>query len=105
MNRFYHSALRVLGMRQQTYQAAFGEGSHGHRALVDLAEYSRAFAADPEKLSHDEIMEMHGRRQMFFRIFRHVKLTPDQLEIVARDALVHTAARLQQSNPNQGDDE
>lgn len=92
---FYQAALSRLGFRQRAYQAAFAEGAPGHLALRDLALYSRAFEPDVDGLTHDQILIMQGRRQMFFRIFHHVKLSSIELETVARDAIVHAAARLQ----------
>lgn len=95
MTAFYQRALQTLGLRQGAYHITFGVGTPGHNALVDLALYSNAFAADPEKVDHDTLMTMHGRRQAFFRIFKHVKLSPAELEAVARSALLNAAARLQ----------
>jgi hypothetical protein len=94
----FHLALQKLGLRQQAYKSVFGPGSPGHQVLIDMAEYTHAFASDPVGMTHDQVMVMHGRRQAFFRIFRHVKLSPAELEIVCKDALVHAAARLQQVN-------
>lgn len=95
MSDFYNVALQKLGLRQKSYQTAFGrEGGPGFHVLVDLADYSHAFAADPENLTETQLWEMHGRRQMFFRIFKHIKLTPLELENVARSALQHAAMRL-----------
>jgi hypothetical protein len=73
-----------------------------HSVLVDLADYAHAFAADPENLNNDQIREMHGRRQMFFRIFKHLKLTPPELESIARTALLHAAQRLQNKGTDNG---
>jgi len=97
MNSFYYSALQKLGFRQQAYQTAFAEGSPGHLVLADLADYSRAFNADTDGISHDVLMAMHGRRQMFFRIIHHLKLAPHEIEAVYRTALMRAAARLQTS--------
>jgi hypothetical protein len=102
MNKFLHTAAQKLGFRQQSYQSVF-EGSARQLVLVDLANYARAFDGDPDGMSHDALMTMHGRRQMFFRILKHLKLNPQELEYVYRPALMNAAARLQRSNP--GDDE
>jgi hypothetical protein len=99
---FYNAALQKLGIRQKAYQTAFGrEGSAGFHVLVDLADYAHAFAADPENLTERQLWEMHGRRQMFFRIFKHIKLTPQELENVARSALQHAAMRLASKGADQ----
>jgi hypothetical protein len=93
----YHTLLQNLGLRQQAYQMGFGRtGSAGHRALVDLAEFCGAFNDDTMR-THDDLLIMQGRRQAFFRIFKNVKLSPAEMEIVCKDTIVHTAARLQQA--------
>ena len=95
MNQFYNRALQKLGLRQSAYKAAFGvEDSPAHAALIDLAEYCCAFDGDMTGLSHDMVMTMHGRRQAFFRLFKHLNLSPTELETVTRSALVHAAARI-----------
>jgi hypothetical protein len=43
---------------------------------------------------------MHGRRQMYWRIMKHLKLSPQELEDVYKPALISAAARLM----HQGDD-
>lgn len=95
MNLVYQRALQKLGLRQKAYQTTFGEGGLGHSVLRDLATYCGAFDADMIGKDSNTILIMHGRRQAFFRIFKHLKLSPGELEIVCRDALVHAAARLQ----------
>lgn len=94
MNEFVNRALQMFGIRQREYQQIFG--SADNRALLDLALYSRSFQPDVEGMSHDHLLIMHGRRQMFFRIFHHVKLTPAELETVASKAIVRAATMLQQ---------
>ena len=101
MNEFIRAAIQRLGFRKQSYQTAFG-GSSMQMVLVDLAKFSRAFDADIEGISHDALLMMHGRRQMFFRILTHLKLSQAELEQVYQPALVQAAARLQRS---QGVDE
>ena len=98
MNHWYQLALQKLGFRQQAYRATFGEGAPGHMVLVDLANFCGAYDADLNGMTHDEIMVRHGRRQVFFRILKHIKLSPDELEVVSRSALLQAAARLQQIN-------
>lgn len=98
MNEYVVRALQKLGFRQRSYQQVFAQGSPGYLALLDLARYSRAFEPDTEGLSDGQIREMHGRRQMFFRIFINVKLSPAELEVVAGDAIVSVAARLQRQH-------
>lgn len=93
----YMMALQKLGFRQRAYQATFGEGSPGHLTLVDLAVYAAAFVPDTEGLSAGQLREMHGRRQVFFRIYNHLKLAPTELEAVYRSALLRAASRLQSS--------
>ena len=95
MNQFYQIALQKLGFRQQAYRSTFAEGSPAHLVLVDLAKFSRAFQADITGISNDVLREMHGRRQMFFRMTDHLKLTPQELELVYRNALVSAANKLQ----------
>lgn len=101
-NNLYMLALQKLGFRQHAYQAAFGEGTPGHLTMVDLADYSHAFMPDTEGLSDGQLREMHGRRQMFFRITNHLKFAPSEIEAIYRSALLRAASRLQS---NRGDDE
>lgn len=90
----YHRALQALGFRQSAYKATFAEGGQAHNVLLDLAAYSRAFEPDTEGLTHDAILVMQGRRQAFFRIYKQLKLSPQELEAVSRNALLHAAQRL-----------
>ena len=92
-------ALQKLGFRQRAYQSAFGEGSPGHMVMVDLALYCKAFKTDDVQ-EPNTLMRMQGRRDVFFRIFDHLKLTPNELEAVYRTAVQRAAARLQ---TNQGE--
>jgi len=87
--------LRTIGLRQRSYQSLFAEPNH--KVLAELALYSNAFRADVDGLSHDMIMIMHGRRQMFFHIVDHLKLSVDELEalyvsLAARPAQARRAA-------------
>lgn len=93
MNHLYHAALQKLGFRAQSYQSVFA-GSAMHLVMTDLAKFSGAFVTDPTGMTHDALMMMHGRRQMFFRIWNHLKLSPHELEEIARPALIAAAARL-----------
>lgn len=97
MNALYQLALQKLGFRQQSYRDAFA-GSAMQLTLVDLAKYSGAFDADPHGMSDAMLREMIGRRQMFFRILTHLKLSQSEMEQVYQPALVHAARRLQASN-------
>lgn len=90
----WQNAIQRLGFRQQAYQRVFDGAMQ--TALIDLARYSRAFDADTSGMSDRDLWEMHGRRQMFFRIVSHLKLTSQELEQVYRPELVMTANRLQQ---------
>lgn len=73
-------ARETLGLRQRSYQSMFAEGSPFHHVLAELAIYSRAFDADQDDLSHDMLMTMHGRRQMFFMILNHLKLSAEEIQ-------------------------
>ncbi len=95
MNLLVREMLQKLGFRQQTYKQAFGEGTALHLVLTDLANYSRAFEADTDGITHDDLMKMHGRRQMFFYIIHHLKLAPPELELVYGSAIVKAARRVQ----------
>ena len=86
-------AVQSLGLRQRSYQGLFGEGSPGHHVMTELALYSRAFAADDDGLSRDMLMTMHGRRQMFFHIVNHLKLSTTELEGIYLTIATRTAAR------------
>lgn len=86
-------AVKSLGLRQRSYQGLFGEGSPGQHVLAELALYSRAFEPDTDGLNHDTLMTMHGRRQMFFMIVNHLKLSPNELEAVYLRIASRPAAR------------
>lgn len=90
MTDFMRQAAEKLGFRQKTYQTAF-VGSAMQLVLVDLAQYAQAFDADLP----DATPRMQGRRDVFFRIFNHLKLSPFELEQVYGPAVAQTAARLQ----------
>lgn len=93
----YRKALEKLGFRQRAYQQAFGTpGSPAYLAMIDLADYCHAFAADPLNLTDAQVREMHGRRQAFFRVWSHLKLDHAEMETLCRGALLRAAARLSQ---------
>jgi len=88
-------AIEKLGIRQKAYKSAFGVvGSPAYLALIDLADFCAAFQVDPFGLNHDGLMQMIGRRQAFFRVFNHLKLSPTELETVYRGAVLRAAERL-----------
>lgn len=87
----YDRWSRMLGLRQQAYQSVFGEGGPGHSVLVDLAEFCCAFKADADGIDKDKLLTMHGRRQVYFRILDHLKLSPMEIEAVYHDALLARA--------------
>lgn len=96
-------ALEKLGFRQRAYQSAFGmAGSPQYLAVVDLADYCAAWRGDYEGIDHNTLMQMAGRRQAFFRIFNHLKLTQPEIEIVYKGAIMRAAERLDQTT--QGDE-
>ena len=73
-------AVKSLGLRQRSYESMFAEGSPYHHVLVELALYCRAFDADQDDLTHDRLMMMHGRRQVYFLILNHLNLSPNEIE-------------------------
>jgi hypothetical protein len=91
---FIRHAAEKLGFRQKAYQAVFA-GSMLQLVLVDLAKYSNAFEADAENVSDATLRRLQGRRDVFFRIVRHLKLSPLEIEQVYAPALMQAAARLQ----------
>lgn len=94
-------AVKSLGLRQHSYQGLFGEGSPHHHVLTELALYARAFSTDDDGISRDMLMTMHGRRQMFFMIVNHLKLSPDEIEGV----YISLASRSARRNMMQGAEE
>ena len=86
-------AVKTIGLRQRSYQSLFAEGSRGHHVLTEIALYSMAFDADADGLSRDTVMTMHGRRQMFFHIVNHLKLSPMELESIYITVAPRSAAR------------
>jgi hypothetical protein len=68
---------RFLMRRRWAYRAVFS-GVHGDLVLRDLAKFCRvhetAFNADPRLHAM-----LEGRREVALRIFKHLKLTEDEL--------------------------
>lgn len=92
----YRKAVEKLGFRQAAYKQAFGiEGSPAYLAMIDLADYCHAFAADPLNLTDAQLREMNGRRQAFFRVWSNLKLAGPEMETLCRGALIRAAQRLQ----------
>jgi hypothetical protein len=103
MNAFFQTAAQKLGFRQKAYRQTFAEGSPANLVLVDLANFARAFDSDNADLDERALLRMSGRRDMFFRIIKHLKFSPSELEHIYRPAIMSAATRLQRSNP--GDEE
>ena len=94
-------AVKSIGLRQRSYHGLFGEGGPNHNVMTELALYARAFDADQDDLSHDKLMMMHGRRQMFFHIVNHLKLSVDELEAIYITTATRNSRRMP---PSQGED-
>lgn len=66
-----------LRRRQTAYRAVFNDGVQAERVLKDLARFCRAqdsaFHADPRLHA-----VLEGRREVFLRIQKHLKLDWDQ---------------------------
>ena len=89
------AAIEKLGLRQKSYKMAFGVvGSPQYFARLDLADFCAAWTGDPAGINHDMQMQMAGRRQVFFRIFNHLKLNQTEIETVYKGAVVRAAERL-----------
>lgn len=77
MREFVEKLRRALGERRYAYQKTF-HGPLADVVLKDLARFCRAhestFHADPRAHAVAE-----GRREVWLRIQRHLRLTPDQL--------------------------
>lgn len=88
----YRELIEKLGFRQKAYQQAFGiEGSPAYLAIIDLADYCGAFRADVGPLTNDQLREMNGRRQAFFRIWQNLKFNQREMEIVSKGVLLRHA--------------
>jgi hypothetical protein len=86
-------AAKTIGLRQRSYQGMFAEGAPYHHVLSELALYARAFSADDDNLSRDDLMKMHGRRQMFFMILNHLKLSTAEIEGIYISLAARNSAR------------
>lgn len=92
--------------KQKHYQSTFGEGSSGHLVLEDLALFCCAFKGDQDNMTPNELMKMHGRRQVYFRIIDLLKLSPTEIESVYRNAVTKQALLKQHlAAANRGEDE
>lgn len=80
--------------RQRVYSVTFDEGGPGHAALQDLALFCHAFDTDVDGISHDQFLIMCGRRQAFFRIFKALNLSAEEMDMVARSTVVRRARGL-----------
>lgn len=73
----YFRGVDFLRRRKRGYQLAFSDPT-GQEVLADLAKFCRAFETcfDPDARLH---AVAEGRREVWLRIERHLKLTPEQL--------------------------
>lgn len=91
---FYRRAVEKLGFRQKAYQQAFGiSGSPANLALIDLGVACCAFTDDPLDLTDAQLREQHGMRRAFFRIWKNLNLSPQEMELVARQTLLRAVDR------------
>lgn len=75
----YDKLKSYIFARQQAYNLVFDpESVHVQRVLADLARFCRAnepaFHSDPRIHA-----TLEGRREVFLRIQKHLRLTPEQL--------------------------
>lgn len=77
MNSLTERIQALLQRRQRAYQTTFA-GPVGEVVLADLAKFCRAYAStfhpDPRVAA-----TLDGRREVFLRIQKYLKLTDDQL--------------------------
>jgi hypothetical protein len=102
-NDYFRAAADKLGFRQKAYQQTFG-GSNMQLVLVDLAKYACAFEADPDNIPDATLRRLQGRRDMFFRIIKHLKLSPMEIEQVYAPVLMSAANRLARQQGAGADD-
>lgn len=79
-------AIEFWRRKKAAYQVAF-TGNGGSEVLADLADFCHFFktTAAPED---DRLAAMReGRRQVFLRIYHHLKLTPEQLSALYLDVI------------------
>jgi hypothetical protein len=87
---FAKAALDLIGNRRQAYVATFA--AEREFVMTDLAKFCRAFGEDPDKPNETyeaRLVEM-GRREVFWRIWRHLNLTEVELAAVYRAAQLET---------------
>lgn len=70
-------AKTFLGSRQTAYHQAF-LNPVGERVLADLARFCRAHDSTFHKDDRADAL-LEGRREVWLRIQRHLRLTPEQL--------------------------
>ena len=77
MSDFVERAKQFLFSRQTAYRAVF-QGPMSDVVLADLAKFCRAsestYHPDPRVAA-----QLDGRREVFLRIFQHLKLNSDDL--------------------------
>lgn len=71
--------LDKLRMRKHNYRSAFGHGAPAQKALIDLAQFCRAFGGEVIIGDHDRTLILAGRREAYFRILDHLQFEPDEL--------------------------
>lgn len=78
MNETIEKLKRFFIRRQQAYQLTFAEGPYTNVVLKDLANFCRATesAFHPDPRAH---AVLEGRREVWLRIEKHLKLTNDQM--------------------------
>jgi len=79
-----HDQMNIARFKKMGYQEIFGiEGTAGHAALQDFANYCRVF--DVAIHDHDAALVAVGLRRAFFHIWQYLKLEPDELAVLYRD--------------------
>ena len=76
--------LGKLRQRKRNYAAVFAHGAPGYGAMVDLAQFCRAYGGDAVIGDHDRTLVLAGRREAFWRIVDHLNLQPEELVHVYR---------------------
>lgn len=71
--------LDKLRLRKANYQRTFGPGAPLFGAMADLANFCRPFGNDVVIGDHDRTLVLAGRREVFWRIYAHLNLQPDEL--------------------------
>ncbi len=89
MRAYLRSALRLITERKQAYVATFA--AERHYCMTDLARFCAAFGDDPARpLNHDAMLVQAGRREVFWRIWRHLNLSEVELAAVYKAVEVET---------------